>query len=87
VQKNLDFYSAIAKGARKALSFPLLKILSHETALTNWTDIKKQVVWTAMSVAFFGSFRLGEILSENPTKFNSAETLMWSDVKFSEEVR
>jgi hypothetical protein len=84
--KNLDFYSAIAKGARKALSFPLLKILSHETALTSWTDIKKQVVWTAMSVAFFGSFRLGEILSENPTKFNSAETLMWGDVKFSEDV-
>jgi hypothetical protein len=77
--KNLEFYSNITKEARKALSFPLLKVLSHEISLTNWSDNKKQVIWTAMSVAFFGSFRLGELLTSSRTTFNEAETLLWED--------
>jgi hypothetical protein len=84
--KNLEFYSNITKEARKALSFPLLKVLSHEISLTNWSDNKKQVIWTAMSVAFFGSFRLGELLTSFRMTFNEAETLLWEDLIFSKEV-
>jgi hypothetical protein len=84
--KNLEFYKNMTKEARKAMTFPLLKILSHEISLTIWSEIRKQVIWTAMTVAFFGSFRLGEILAPSQTRFVKEETLLWRDVNLSEEV-
>jgi hypothetical protein len=84
--KNLEFYSDLTKDSRRALTFPLLKILGHEIALKNWDEMKKQVIWTAMLTAFFGSFRLGEILSKYENSFNVNETLLWKDVVFSKGV-
>jgi hypothetical protein len=84
--KNLEFYADLAKTSRRALTFPLLKILGHEIALQNWSEEKKQIVWTAMLTAFLRSFRLGEILSKHEKSFNVNETLLWRDVVFSKGV-
>jgi hypothetical protein len=81
--KNLEFYTDLTKPTRKAMSFPLLKILSHEIASKNWDPERKQVIWTAMVTAFFGSFRFGEILSKSENAYNENETLLWRDVIFS----
>jgi hypothetical protein len=81
--KNLEFYENLAKASRKAMTYPLLKVLSHEIAGSGWTEDSKQVLWTAMTTAFFGSFRLGEILAKSKSAFNVNETLLWRDVKFS----
>jgi hypothetical protein len=79
--KNLEFYRDLTKPARKAMTMPVLKLLSHQVAVSSWEKICKQVYWTAFSVAFFGSFRFGELLSEeSATSFNSSETLLWKDV-------
>jgi hypothetical protein len=78
--KNLEFYRELTKPARKAMTMPVLKLLSHQVAVSNWEKTCKQVYWTAFSVAFFGSFRFGELLSVAATSFNSSETLLWRDV-------
>ena len=79
--ENLEFYRDISKESRKAMSLPILKMLGHQLAKSDWPKDKIRVVWTACVTAFFGSFRLGEILSPSESRFNPAETLLWTDVK------
>ena len=57
---NLEFYKTVSRGSRKVMTFSLLKILSHQIARSDWEKDSKQVFWTALTVAFFGSFRFGE---------------------------
>ena len=38
-----------------------------------------------MTVAFFGSFRFGEILCSSPSKFVEDESLLWKDIIFNED--
>ena len=78
--ENMEFYSTIAKQSRKVMTLPLLKILSHQIANSNWEDLSKQVFWTAASLAFFGSFRMGELLSGKDSISHPSENLLWEDV-------
>ncbi len=79
--ESLSLYDSLAKRVRLAMSYPLLKIIGHEIANSNWTTHSKKVFWTACCVAFFGSFRMGELLSQEETKYNT-EALTWDCVKF-----
>jgi hypothetical protein len=83
--ENLDIYSSITKSCRKAMSYPLLKILSHKIAAESWCELDKQAVWTSFTLAFFGSFRFGELVSQNKRVFNAKETLLWSDVHLKQD--
>jgi hypothetical protein len=78
-------YTKIVKDTRKVMTLPLLKILGHLIASSDWLENSKKVFWAACVTAFFGSFRFGELLADSPTKFNPDETLLWSDVKFNPE--
>jgi hypothetical protein len=80
--QNLELYSDITKNCRRAMTFPLLKILSHCIAAKHWSEIDKQCFWTAFTVAFYGSFRFGELVSESVKSYNKNETLLWSDINF-----
>ena len=83
--ENLEFYSSILKESRKAMSLPLLKLLGHEIARADWTTVNKAVVWSACTIAFFGSLRMGEILAKSPDSFNPGENLLWSDLSFKKD--
>jgi hypothetical protein len=78
--KNVSLYSNISKKSKFVMSFPLLRIIGHETASSDWSSDSKLVFWTACCVAFFGSFRLSEIL---PKSDNNTENLTWSQIKFT----
>lgn len=67
---------------RLAMSFPLLKILSHRIACTNWSNFSKQVLYTVFCVCFFTSCRMGEIVCESSTAFDPRKTLKWENVFF-----
>jgi hypothetical protein len=82
--ENLSFYKSISNESRKVMTLPLLKLLGHEISKTSWTSDSKQVFWRACVTAFFGSFRFGELLSPAEGSFNKDETLLWSDVKLSD---
>ena len=83
--ENLNFYKVMSKGSRKVMTLPLLRLMAHQINQSDWVDNSKQVVWTAATTAFFGSFRFGELLSARETSFNPCETLMWSDLSFRSE--
>jgi hypothetical protein len=64
---NLALYNSISSQARLVMTLPLLKILGHEIAACSWAENSRRVFWTACCVAFFGSFRMGEILPPEKT--------------------
>jgi hypothetical protein len=67
------------------MTLSLLKLLGHSIAVSLWSDHSKCVIWTASCVAFFGSFRFGELLASSSSFFNVYETLLWSDIRFIDE--
>jgi len=69
------------KFTRAAMTLPTLKLLGSNIAKQNWSDQTKQVIWCACTTAFFGSFRMGELLSKWEHKFELKNTLLWEDVK------
>ena len=79
--ENLELYRNDVKATRKAMSLELLKLIGHEISKTEWPAQSKQVVWAVCTTAFFGSFRLGELLSKKEESFNPNDTLLWKDVK------
>jgi len=83
--ENLDFYKHLTKGSRKVMTLSLLKILGHQLSISGWSKDSIQVIWAVATTAFFGSFRLGEILCSNAQKFTSSEVLTWEDVKFKDD--
>jgi hypothetical protein len=80
--QNLQFYNDHHTHVKKVMTLPLLRILGHELANSGWSEHSQCVVWATYTVAFMGSFRLGEILSKSENSFNLHETFLWSDVKF-----
>ena len=80
--ENLEIYEIAAKGTRKVMTLPLLKIIGHEIASSDWSPFSKQIFWTACTTAFFGSFRLGELLPSTSKNSHPEDTLLWKDVKF-----
>jgi hypothetical protein len=74
--KNISLYSSISKRSRFLMSFPLLKLLGHKIAISNWSQDSKSVFWAACCVAFFGSF-LPKSEEQEP------EILTWNQVKFT----
>jgi hypothetical protein len=77
---NMMFYKSIASESRKVMTLPILKILGHQLALSDLEKHHKQVLWTLFTVAFFGSFRMGELLCPSEHFFIPEENLLWKDV-------
>jgi len=74
-------YTLNPKETRKVMTLPLLIILGNQIATSNWSDTSKQLVWTAATLAFFGSMRFGELLPACKNSFCPEDTFLWSDVK------
>ena len=82
--KNLESILDSPKSTRKVMTIELLRILGHEISIANWAPDSKRVFWTACCTLFFGSFRIGEILSSSEKSFDPSSCLLWGDVKFRE---
>jgi hypothetical protein len=83
--ENLTFYSDKKQNQKNVMTLPLLRVLGHKLIKSNWSDHSKLVIWGSCTTAFFGSFRLGELLSKSDSKFNPYETLLWKDIQFLED--
>ena len=83
--ENYETSKDFSKHTRKVFTLPLLKLLGHEIARTNWTENSKRIFWTCSCVAFFGSFRIGELLASNKNSFDPSTTLLWGDVRLKED--
>jgi hypothetical protein len=83
--KNIELYTDLAKQSRRAMTFPLLKLISHQIATSSWSSKDKQVLWTLFSTAFYGSFRFGELVSARANSFNKNEDLLWTDILLDQD--
>ena len=83
--ENVFYLSNEITPSRLAMNIHLLKLLSHRINATGWEPMSKQIVWTACTVCFYCSCRMGEILSENKSNFDPKTTLKWQDIRFLEE--
>ena len=78
----MEIYSGETKTARKVENPDLLKLLGHKISKTNWSQDSKQVVWGAFTMAFFGCFRMEELLHQNENAFSKDDTLLWKEILF-----
>jgi hypothetical protein len=59
-----------------------LELFGSELLNQNFSELDTRTIWTAATILFFGSFRIGEILSQSSKSFDPLTTLLWGDVKF-----
>ena len=64
------------------MTLELPHIIGHEIAIADWSPDSVLVFWSACCVSFFGSFRVGEILSTSDKNFDPSTCLLWRDIKF-----
>jgi len=80
--ENLQSLDPPTKPSRKVMTLPILKLLGHEISKSSWPVNSKRVFWTSCCVAFFGSCRMGELLSAQEKSFSQSDTLLWKDISF-----
>ena len=77
-----DPIAQVAASHRKAYSIPSLRIMGHAIASTKWSKFRKQAVFTALLVAFWGRLRLCELLCKSPFSFQPKNAFLRNDLKF-----
>jgi len=82
---NLAFSPPPRPSTRRVVQLPLLLIIGDRIRRTSWSPLTKQVVWTACTVAFFSSARLGKLLASGAHKHDPTANLLWSDIRFPTE--
>lgn len=65
---------------RRAMTLPLLRILGHNLSRTGWAKQTTQCIWSCCLVAFFGTFRMGELLAPTGYGMDPSTTLTWADI-------
>ena len=84
--KALERAGIIKRKKRRAITLQLLRYFGDWLNRTNTlSDFNKQVFWTIATTAFFGSFRIGELLSKRAKGFDDTCTLLTRDVAFKTE--
>ncbi len=79
--ENARFYHNKKSKTCKAITFHLLQELKNKTRSSFSNKLISKTFWCICSLAFFGCFRLGEILTKNKNSFDPASDLLWKDVK------
>lgn len=73
---------SVPVSTRRPMNIPTLLTLGHRISLLNWNTFSQQVVWTACTTAFFTSARMGELLPQFSSTYDTHCTLLWKHVKF-----
>jgi len=68
-----------------AVNVHMLDILGHRISIHDWTPYSKQVIWTACTVCFYSSCRMGELICSDKKFFDKHTTVMWENVKFLDD--
>ena len=75
--KNAKNLKKKEKANRKAVTFETLKVIKTKLKNEFGNSLIFYTYWTACCIAFFGCFRLGEILSKNLHAFDKKFELTW----------
>ena len=94
-----DIMTAIMRGAenlqmidpnskenrRRVMTIPMLRHLGHRLASSGWEKPAIQTIWSASLTAFFGTTRMGELLSPSESWADPTSTLTWACVQYRKE--
>jgi len=80
--KNLQDGKSKKMKRKKAITFKKLCKIKEKLMKENWIKQNKMVIWTCMITGFFGSFRMGELLTEKSKTFDLQSDLTWNDITF-----
>jgi len=67
---NIVSLSKLPKPTRLAVNVHMLDILGHRISIQDWSPYSKQVIWTACTVCFYSSCRMGELICSNKKFFD-----------------
>ncbi len=73
----------LPRRSRRAITLSHLQFFGAWLLSSRFSPFNRQLLWTLATVSFFGSFRIGELISKSSTSFDAAFTLLVKDIVFS----
>ncbi len=80
---NLSRKISVAKLTTTPVDLEILNDIRRGIREMGWAKGSETAVWTACLVAFWGAFRLAEILPKKENTFDRFSDLLWQDVTYS----
>ena len=80
-----DPRKAVYEKQRRPITGKILQLLGHSIASSSKPDFEKSLIWAVCTTAFWGSFRISELLCESKHAFNEKFSLMPSDLHINAE--
>jgi hypothetical protein len=80
--ENAKIYEPQKTSSRRAVTFDILTLIGHQITHSGWSEFSKALFGAVSLLAFWGSFRLGELLSTDNSNFDPFSALLWDDIVF-----
>ena len=80
----MELYENLHKKGKPTITIQLLRSEGHEISKSELSKLDKQVFWTTLTLAFWDSLCMGEVLAKNSTERNT-ETLTWNDIDIEDD--
>ena len=81
-----DAVKEATKSRRRPITLNMLILLQHSIATnTNWSQYEKSLRWSVILMGFWGSFRMGELVSKEKFRFHESTSLLPTDIQFKED--
>ena len=82
--EHINHMSEKDSNPRKVFSYPALKLLGHGLLEQGFGDFDLQVIWTTCVLAFWGSFRMSELIASGHKDYQKCNALTWGKIFKSE---
>ena len=69
---------------RVAVTIPILKLIKKNLIKSNFSNIRKHLIWSTSTLAFSGGFRIHELLSRERQSYDPFVTLLGKDLVLKE---
>jgi hypothetical protein len=83
--ENAKIYEPQKTSTRRAVTFEILTLIGHQLTHSGWSEFTRSLFWAVSLIAFWGSFRLGELLSVDNSAFDPFSALLWDDITFRDD--
>ena len=81
-----DAVKEATKCRRRPITLNMLILLQHSIATdTRWSQYGKSLRWSVILLGFWGSFRMGELISKEKFRFHESTSLLPTDIQFKED--
>jgi hypothetical protein len=80
----LELYENLHKKGKPTITIQLLRNIGTEISKSSLSKLDKQVFWASLTLAFWGSLRMGEVLAKKTNEL-STETLTWNDIEIEDD--